>query len=247
MISRISGILHNVDELVVTVEIGPIWYEAMVPTSVAQRLPRPGEKIILHTYAYIDGGGMGGAMQQRLIGFLDKVERDFFLLLTSVSGLGMRKGARAMAIPVSRFAAAIEHGDERALRNLPEIGPKTAKKIIAELQGKMGKFALLRDSRPAVVRHAAPVAATPAAAETAPAAASESAPMAGSVAAVEPTVNYADQTTYELIEEARYVLTSLLHYNDREAQQMIDRALTATPNPSNSDELIQTIFRQTGG
>lgn len=241
MITRMAGVLHAVDGLVATVEVGPFWYEVMVPTSVVTRLPRPGEKIVLHTYSYIDGAGNFGAMHQRLIGFLDQVEREFFLLFTSVSGLGLRKGARAMALPVSRLAAAIEHADERALKNLPEIGPKTAKKIIAELQGKMGKFALLRESRAAT----AGTTSAPTGGQQAEAAATNGAPAgldAGDGVEYVPSAH----PSYEIIDDARSVLVSLLHYSDREAQQMIDRALAIQTTFADADELLQHIFRLRG-
>ncbi|MGE3851439.1 MAG: Holliday junction branch migration protein RuvA [Planctomycetota bacterium] len=227
MIARIHATLRQLRGLHAYLEVGPIWYEVFVPTSVAERMPPPGNVVTLHTFAYIEQSGMGGAAFQRLFGFLDPVEREFFEVLTSVSGLGMKKAARAMAMPVSRIAQAIERADERTLKGLPEIGPKTARKIIAELQGKVGKYALLRETVPA---------ATQAAAEAAPAA-----PVATTTAAGPD----ASATQYEIVEEARHVLRSL-NYHDREADVMIERALVAEPDPANTDQLIQAIFRLTG-
>lgn len=233
MIARIHAVLRQLKGLSAFLEVGPVWYEVFVPTSVAERMPPPGNAVTLHTFAYIEQSGVGGAAFQRLFGFLEPAEREFFELLTSVSGLGMKKAARAMAIPVSRIAQAIEHNDERTLKGLPEIGPKTARKIIAELQGKVGKYALLRETVPAAGQ---PAAAT--AADGQPA-------TAASVATPAADTGVPTSSHYEIVEECRVVLRSL-NYNDREADSMIERALAAEPDPDNSDQLIQTIFRLTG-
>ena len=235
MIARIHATLRQLRGLSAFLEVGPVWYEVFVPTSVAERMPPPGNVVTLHTFAYIEQSGMGGAAFQRLFGFLDVVEREFFELLTSVSGLGMKKAARAMAIPVSRIALAIEHNDERTLKSLPEIGPKTARKIIAELQGKVGKYALLRETVPV----AAPAAGGPTTTPDDTGASADPANTAGT-AGVVPT-----STHWEIIEECRHVLKSL-NYNEREADVMIERAMVTEQNPENSDQLIQAIFRLTG-
>ena len=232
MISRIRGSLVQVDGQEVCIEVGPVWYDVIVPTSVLHRLPPLGNEVVLYLYAYIDGGQMGGAMHQRLIGFLDRVERDFFELLITVGGLGARRAARAMALPVSRMASAIERGDERTLRSLPEIGPSTAKKVIAHLQGKAARFALLRDTS-----FADPTSAP----------ASKKGGKAKKAASVndssEPSVVPHD---HEAVDDALQVLTDLLHYADREALELVQRALQVQPNPASSDALLQTIFQLSG-
>ena len=57
--------------------------------------------------------------------------------------------ARALAVPVGEVAAAIARQDEKFLRSLPGIGPQKAKNIVAQLQAKVAKFALVRDGEPA--------------------------------------------------------------------------------------------------
>jgi Holliday junction DNA helicase RuvA len=57
--------------------------------------------------------------------------------------------ARALAAPVAELAAAIARQDEKYLRALPGIGPQKAKNIVAQLQSKVGKFALAREDAPA--------------------------------------------------------------------------------------------------
>ena len=96
-----------------------------------------------HTLYYIEGSaGMGNAYP-RLVGFLHPKDREFFERYTAVPGLGVRKALRSLTLSVRRLAEAIEHGDTAALVKLPEIGKRTAEKIVAELRGKVYEFALI--------------------------------------------------------------------------------------------------------
>jgi len=144
MITRIQGKLVGTISNSCHLEADHLWYELALPTSVADRLPELGTNVTLHTYHYIEGAAMGTVSVPRLIGFLEPLEREFFAKFTSVPGLGLRTALQAMTLPVEQIAMAIEEGDEQWLKGLAKIGPKMAKKIVAELQGKMGKFAMLQ-------------------------------------------------------------------------------------------------------
>lgn len=79
-----------------------------------------------------------------LIGFNLEVEREFFKYFISVEGIGPLKAVKALTIPVREIARAIESKDVAILNRLKGIGKRTAQKIIATLEGKMDKFALIR-------------------------------------------------------------------------------------------------------
>jgi holliday junction DNA helicase RuvA len=79
-----------------------------------------------------------------LIGFNLEAEKEFFLNFISVEAIGPLKAAKALSIPVRDIARAIEEKDTKALSRLKGIGERTAKKIVASLQGKMDKFSLIR-------------------------------------------------------------------------------------------------------
>jgi len=81
-----------------------------------------------------------------LIGFNLEAEREFFQLFISVEAIGPLKAVKALNLPVRQIARAIEERDVATLKNLRGIGERTARKIIATLEGKMGKFALIRTS-----------------------------------------------------------------------------------------------------
>jgi Holliday junction DNA helicase RuvA len=86
-----------------------------------------------------------------LIGFNQEVEKEFFQSFLSVEDIGPLKAVKALTLPVSEIARAIEDRDIEALSRLKGIGKRTAQKIIASLEGRMGKFALMRaKAKPAV-------------------------------------------------------------------------------------------------
>jgi len=81
-----------------------------------------------------------------LIGFNLEVEKEFFQHFISVEAIGALKAAKALNNPVREIARAIEAKDVNKLKQLKGIGDRTARKIIATLEGKMGKFALISET-----------------------------------------------------------------------------------------------------
>ncbi len=144
MITRITGQLVVLAEAELTLRVGPLEYEVLIPDFTRRQLQqRIGEEIALHTIEYLEGNPMQGRMTPRLIGFLSVVEREFFELFCSVDGVGVKKALRAMVRPVREVAIAIEEQDATALAGLPGIGPAMSERIIAKLRRKVPKFALL--------------------------------------------------------------------------------------------------------
>ncbi len=94
-----------------------------------------------------------------LIGFTSELDKEFFEKLITVKDVGPLVAARSLAAPVGEIAAAIARQDEGYLRRLPGIGPQKAKNIVAQLQSKVAKFALLATEAPAAQARPAPPAA----------------------------------------------------------------------------------------
>jgi Holliday junction DNA helicase RuvA len=100
--------------------------------------------VSLRTVDYIEGNPQkGGRMVPRLIGFQSEAELEFFDLICSVDGVGVKKALNSMVKPVKDVALAIEEQDARTLAALPGIGPAMAERIIAKLRRKMTRFALM--------------------------------------------------------------------------------------------------------
>ncbi len=149
MISRIKGILKETGNESLLLEAAGISYEIMVPSGLIDSLRRKGDnaEIEIYTIYYIEGAAVGN-QYPKLVGFADPVQREFFQLLTGVSGLGVKKALRSLVLPINVIARAIESENAKKLSELPGIGQRMAEKIIAELKGKVAKFALMRDGEP---------------------------------------------------------------------------------------------------
>lgn len=144
MITTIRGKLVNLTATAAELEIGALVYEVFVPEFVRRRLQeKTGETVQLRTLEYLEGNPQQGRLIPRMIGFLSDAERQFFDLVCSVDGVGVKKALRAMVRPVHEVAAAIEERDVKFLATLPGIGPAVGERIVAKLRRKMARFALM--------------------------------------------------------------------------------------------------------
>ncbi len=147
MISRISGKLVSVTDQFVLVENNGLFYQIQVPSALAQKLKeenKTGQPVTFETIYYIEAGDRKSSHYPRLVGFTNPVDREFFSLFTSVSGMGIKKALKSLVIPIRDIAAAIETRNAAGLTKLPGVGGRMADKIIAELCGKTAKFALAK-------------------------------------------------------------------------------------------------------
>ncbi len=151
MIASIKGQVVERLENAVIIDTGALNYEVLVPVSVLQRLQENQDSdgnVRLITYHYLQISP--SSANEMLVGFLNEVERDFFLEFIKVSGIGPRAAVRALNKSIGEIAQAIHQGDTKYLKTLHGIGEQKAKEIVAKLQGKMGKFTLMRDRVEAV-------------------------------------------------------------------------------------------------
>ena len=146
MITKITGRLAELSETAAYLECGHVEHEVFVPDFVRRQLgPRTGEEVTLRTIEFIEGNPQKGRLTPRLVGFLTPVEREFFDLVCSVDGVGVKKALKAMVRPVREVAAAIEEQDVKELSTLPGVGAAMAERIVAKLRRKMTRFALMPD------------------------------------------------------------------------------------------------------
>jgi Holliday junction DNA helicase RuvA len=148
MISRISGKVIEKGANYLLVEIGEICYEVLLPATVMQRIDEninSEGRINLVTFHYLQSEPSKSV--PILIGFLNEVERDFFEIFITVSGIGPRAALKALNKPISLIARAIDEADLPFLKSLPGIGEQRGREIIAKLQNKVGKFGLIQDGQ----------------------------------------------------------------------------------------------------
>ncbi len=147
MISRISGKVVEKGANYLSVDVGGICYEVLLPATVRERLDEnmtDDGTVSLVTYHYFQVEQSKGTPV--LIGFLNEVEKEFFEVFITVSGIGPRAALKALNKPISQIAQAIDEADANFLRSLPGIGQQRAREIIAKLQNKVGKFCLIQDA-----------------------------------------------------------------------------------------------------
>ena len=148
MICRISGKLVEKKEDSIVLEANGICYEVFIPGAVMQSLEsgiQTDKPVSLITYHYFQLEPSKGF--QCLIGFLNEIEKEFFEKFITVSGIGPKAAVRALKMPISMIARAIDMADVPFLKSLPGIGEQRAREIVAKLQGKVGKFGLIQDTR----------------------------------------------------------------------------------------------------
>lgn len=142
MIAQIAGKLVKLESDTALVQVGDLTYEVMLPGYCVNMLSgKIGTDIVLCTMEYFEGSPGGGNMIPRMVGFLSGDERDFFRKFIGVKGIGVKKGLKALSMPIATIASAIEDGDEKMLISLPAVGKRMAQQIIAELKGKLEAFA----------------------------------------------------------------------------------------------------------
>ncbi len=144
MIGYIEGKLLTKEEDAILLLANQVGYEILLPAFVMKTIKGKavGEDVALFIYHQ----QTERQPKPVLIGFNQGLEKEFFQLFISVEAIGPLKAVRALTRPMNDIAASIESGDVNSLKALKGIGNRTAQKIIATLKGKMGKFALMRET-----------------------------------------------------------------------------------------------------
>jgi len=144
MIGYLEGKLLKKEDDRILILANQVGYEVLLPAFVMEtfRSKAMGDQISLYIYYQ----QTERQPKPVLIGFNLEVEKEFFQHFISVEAIGPLKAAKALSIPARDIARAIESKDVNTLKQLKGIGDRTARKIIATLEGKMDKFALIRKS-----------------------------------------------------------------------------------------------------
>lgn len=133
MIAYLNGVLTYKSPSMVHVEVNGVGYEVQISLHTYDSLSGL-EKCRLHTYQHFREDG------QTLYGFHEASEREMFLHLIGISGVGAAT-ARMMlsSLRPEEIARAIASSDSRTLERVKGIGKKTAERIVLELKDRMQK------------------------------------------------------------------------------------------------------------
>jgi Holliday junction DNA helicase RuvA len=135
MIARIRGKILEKQPTRLVVDVGGVGYEVLVPLPTSQGAGEAGGDILLHTVQVVREDS------QTLYGFGTREERDLFLKLIGVSGIGPKiaLGALSGSSP-SQLVTALREQDLVTLTRLPGVGKKTAERMVLELKDSLAGF-----------------------------------------------------------------------------------------------------------
>ena len=135
MIGYLRGTLLQKSPQGLTVDVNGVGYEVNVPLSTFYGLPDVGYQVALFIHTHVREDALV------LYGFQSALEKQIFLLLTSVSGIGPRLSLNILSgIGPRELLEAISSGDGERLQAVPGIGRKTAERIALELRDKAGRI-----------------------------------------------------------------------------------------------------------
>ncbi len=157
MIAYVRGRVLTTTGETAILDVNGVGYEAYCSGGAFRKLT-VGEVGELYTYLQVKEDGV------TLFGFAEPKEKELFLKLISVSGVGPKMGIAILAaLSAEEFAAAVATADVKRLSAVKGLGKKTAEKIVLELHGKISAAEIL-DAGGDSLQGATP----PAAAKTAP-------------------------------------------------------------------------------
>ena len=135
MIASLTGQLAFKAPTHLVLDVHGVGYEVLIPLSTYYGLPNLSESTSLSVHTHVREDAI------QLFGFLTSQEKDAFVLLTSVSGVGPKLALSLLsALPVSSLVSAIRSGDVEKLTTVPGIGTKSAGRLVLELKDKVEKL-----------------------------------------------------------------------------------------------------------
>lgn len=138
MIAHIQGEVVGNGKDSLTLQMGGFGVQVYVPAALAQQ-SHAGEMVFLHTHLVVREDNW------TLYGFDHEIDRDFFILLLGVSGIGPRLALSilsTLSVDVIRRAVLAEQAE--IFMRVPGIGKKSGQKIVLYLQGKVGETGEMR-------------------------------------------------------------------------------------------------------
>lgn len=132
MIAHLSGTLLSKQATTAIVEVNGVGYEVMIPLSTFYELGELGSKVQLRIYTHVREDAL------QLYGFKTARERELFMRLISVSGIGPALGIKLLSgMSADEMIASIRTDNLARLTLIPGVGRKTAERLVVELRDKI--------------------------------------------------------------------------------------------------------------
>jgi Holliday junction DNA helicase RuvA len=136
MIAFLSGKLLEKQANSVIVDVGGVGYEVSIPLSTFYELGEVGSDVQLRIFTHVREDAL------QLFGFKTTRERDLYLKLISVQGIGAKSGiAMLSGMSADEIVTAIRTDNIAKLTSIPGVGRKTAERVVIELRDKVGELA----------------------------------------------------------------------------------------------------------
>ena len=135
MIAYLSGKLLEKQATAVIVDVGGVGYEVTIPLSTFYELGEVGDQIELRIYTHVREDAL------QLFGFRTLRERELYLKLISVQGIGAKSGISMLSgMSADEIVTAIRTDNLARLTSIPGVGKKTAERLVIELRDKLNDF-----------------------------------------------------------------------------------------------------------
>jgi Holliday junction DNA helicase RuvA len=132
MIATLTGRVFSKGFDRAVVDVAGVGYEVILSTDCVARMPDKGEDVFFYVHTNVREDAI------TLFGFLEEQEKELFLILKTVSGIGPKLAlAMLSGLRVGDICQAISGGDIKRLTTLPGVGKKTAERICVDLKDKV--------------------------------------------------------------------------------------------------------------
>ncbi|MEN6438862.1 MAG: Holliday junction branch migration protein RuvA [Syntrophobacter sp.] len=132
MIGFLEGKLRAKNPEGVIVDVQGVGYSVQVPLSTFYELPEVGQTVSLNIHTHVREDAI------QLFGFRTSAEKEMFLLLTAVNGVGPKLAIGILSgISPDELRLVVERQDHARMKNIPGVGKKIAERVVLELRDKV--------------------------------------------------------------------------------------------------------------
>ena len=150
MIAKLTGKLDQKQPNIIIIDVGGVGYEVIIPVSTFYELGEPGSDVSLRIHTNVREDAI------QLFGFRTAREKELFLRLTSVSGIGPKLAITMLSgMAAAELISAIRNNDIARLTTVPGVGKKTAERVVVELRDKLAKMTFEEGEPELVAAHTA--------------------------------------------------------------------------------------------
>lgn len=145
MFYSLTGNVLYTDAEIAVISCSGVGFECRTTTHTLKKIAGAREQVTLLTYLAVREDALV------LYGFYDKNELDCFKMLISVSGVGPKAALSILSeLGVDRLVLCVAASDSKSIQKAPNVGAKTAQRVILELKDKIGSLTTAADSDAAI-------------------------------------------------------------------------------------------------